>query len=71
MKSYEPGRIGIYENTYEYRQVPTQNIDRCRCLIQMNVHAQMNQVTIKIFNRLDLRKQQNYKIKEVRTQLSL
>ena len=65
MKSYEPGRIGIYENTDEYRRVQTQNIDLCP------VHAQMEQITIKIFNRLDVRKQQNYEIKEVRTQVPL
>ena len=67
MKSYEPGRIGIYENTDEYRRVQTQNIDLCRC----PVHAQMEQITIKIFNRLDVRKQQNYEIEEVRTQVPL
>ena len=63
----EPGRIGIYENTYKYRWVRTQSIELCRCL----VHAQMDQITIKIFNRLDVRKQQNYEIKEIRTQLPL
>ena len=67
MKSYEPGRIGIYENTDEYRRVQTQNIDLCR----FQVHAQMDQITIKIFNKLVSKKQQNYEIKEVLTQLPL
>ena len=68
MKSYEPGRIGICENTYEYRRVRTQNIDLCRGI----AHTQMDQqITIKMVNRLDVKKQQNYEIKEVRTQLSL
>ena len=67
MNSYEPGRIGIYENTDKYRRVQTQNIDFCRC----PVYAQTEQITIKIFNRLDVRKQQNYEIEEVRTQVPL